>query len=332
VKAVEATAPGRVDLGGAGLDVWPAYLFHPGAVSVGAAVDRRAWARVERTGDGFAVESKDPVGRAHAGTLRELVQSDPRSVVFRVLEALGVEPGLKVVTQSRVPAGAGLGEGASLAVAVAAATSHALGQAVDPDVLWPLVRDAEARSRGGPVGLLDARCALDGAAVALQLDPGEVRPERLEVDPARLEECLLLVDASAPGQGTPIWQGWRRQFEGDESARQSLGRMAAAARGVREALLDGRFADVTGLLVEEWEAREALGTDPARSEVDRVIEIVRSAGGAARPCGGSGGVVGIWAPPGDRGPGPREAVERALGAAGLRVFAARVDLRGLEVD
>jgi len=332
VKPVEATAPGRVDLGGAGLDVWPVYLLHPGAVAVGAAVDRRAWARVEPARNDFILESKDRVGRIQAATLRDLVRAEPRSVVVRVLEALEVEPGLKVVTQSRVPDGAGLGESSSLALAVAAATCHALGRAVDPDVLWPLVRDAEARGRGGPVGLLDARCALDGAAVALHLEPGTVRPERLEVDPARIEECLLLVEAPASGRVAPPWQGWRRQLEGDESARASMARLAAAARGVREALLDGRFSDVPGPLPEEWEARRAVGADPLAPEVDRIVDVVRGAGGAARPCGGAGGVVGIWAPPGSRGPGAREAVERAAGAARLRTFAARVDLRGLEVD
>ena len=46
-KSVEATAPTRIDLAGGTLDIWPLYLFHPGAVTVNCAIDRRAWCRVE---------------------------------------------------------------------------------------------------------------------------------------------------------------------------------------------------------------------------------------------------------------------------------------------
>jgi D-glycero-alpha-D-manno-heptose-7-phosphate kinase len=68
-------------------------------------------------------------------------------------------------------------------------------------------------------------------------------------------------------------------------------------------------------------------------DIDRIAEAARAGGGAAKVCGaGGGGVVAVWAPPGPRGPGRREAVEKSLQAAGFRVFPARVDLRGLEVE
>src|SRR5437899_8682887 len=39
VEAVTAIAPCRVDLAGGTLDIWPLYLFHPGAVTVNFAVN-----------------------------------------------------------------------------------------------------------------------------------------------------------------------------------------------------------------------------------------------------------------------------------------------------
>ncbi|HVS74821.1 MAG TPA: hypothetical protein VHE23_05300, partial [Candidatus Acidoferrales bacterium] len=39
---IEARAPTRVDLAGGTLDIWPLYLFHPGAVTVNAAITRYA--------------------------------------------------------------------------------------------------------------------------------------------------------------------------------------------------------------------------------------------------------------------------------------------------
>src|SRR5437868_15542620 len=63
-RAVEATAPTRIDLAGGTLDIWPLYLFHPGAVTVNCAIDRRAWCRVETGHTGVRIESKDKIGRA----------------------------------------------------------------------------------------------------------------------------------------------------------------------------------------------------------------------------------------------------------------------------
>ncbi len=37
-ETILATAPCRADLAGGTIDIWPLYLFHPGAVSVNIAV------------------------------------------------------------------------------------------------------------------------------------------------------------------------------------------------------------------------------------------------------------------------------------------------------
>ena len=52
---IEARAPTRIDLAGGTLDIWPLYLFHPGAVTVNCAVTRRASCVLE-TRPGHAIE------------------------------------------------------------------------------------------------------------------------------------------------------------------------------------------------------------------------------------------------------------------------------------
>jgi len=44
---IESKAPTRVDLAGGTLDIWPLYLFHPGAVTLNAAISRYAHCVVE---------------------------------------------------------------------------------------------------------------------------------------------------------------------------------------------------------------------------------------------------------------------------------------------
>lgn len=333
-RIVEASAPTRVDLAGGTLDLWPLYLYHPGAVTVNVAIDRRAWCRVESGIDGVELESKDTVQKVKAGSVAEAIAGGQLTLAGHVLAAMGVETGLRVVTQSRVPAGSGLGGSSALAVAVAAAVARVIGRDLTPDEIWPLTRDAEARAIAVPTGIQDYFPPLLGGPLCLHLEPARVRVERLAVDPARIEESLLLVDAGATRfSGINNWDVFRGQIEGDERVRGALAGIARVAVGVREALLAGRFEDLIGLMSEEWDARQRLAPGWTTPEIDRIAEVVRQAGGAAKVCGaGGGGVVAVWAPPGERGPGRREAVLTAARQAGLRLFPARVDLRGLEVE
>ncbi len=316
------------------MDIWPIYLFHPGAVTVNVAVDRRAWCRVETGVSGVRIESKDTLQKTEGKDVSEILGGGTLSLVAQILRALGVETGLRVTTQSKVPAGSGLGGSSALAVAVAAAVARAVGRELDNDGLWPIVRDAEARCIGVPTGVQDYHAALHGGVLALHLEAGAVRVERLRADPARVEESLLLIDAGVTRfSGINNWDVFKGQIDGDPTVREALAAIGAIAVKVREALLAEQFEAVSELIAAEWEARKRLAPGVTTPDIDRIAEAARAGGGAAKVCGaGGGGVVAVWAPPGARGPGRREAVETSLKAAGFRVFPARVDLRGLEVE
>jgi D-glycero-alpha-D-manno-heptose-7-phosphate kinase len=334
VTTVEATAPCRVDLAGGTIDIWPLYLFHPGALTVNVAIDRRAWCRVETGGTGVRVESKDTLQKAEGRDVAEVLAAGSQPLVAEILRALGVETGIRVVTQSKVPAGSGLGGSSALVVAVAAAVARAIGRPLPAEELLPLVRDAECRCIAVPAGVQDHFGAFYGGVNALHLEPGHVRVERLAADPARIEECLLLVDGGATRfSGINNWDVFKGQIDGETRVRESLAEIAAVAARVRLALVEARFADVTALVREEWEARKRLAPGVTTPEIDRIADVVTKSGGAAKVCGaGGGGIVAVWSPPGARGPGEREAVAAALKEAGFRMFPARIDLRGLEVE
>ncbi len=334
MTVVEATAPCRVDLAGGTLDIWPLYLFHAGALTVNVAIDRRAWCRVETGVKGVRIESKDTLQKVEGASVSELLAGGALSLVAQILRALGIETGLRVVTQSKVPAGSGLGGSSALAVAVAAAAARASGRDVRPEGLWPIVRDAEARCLGVPAGVQDYHAALHGGILALHLEAGEVRVERLRTDPARVEECLLLVDGGATRfSGINNWEVFKGQIDGEGRVRESLAAIASIAIRAREALVQSRFDHMTAIVREEWEARKRLAPGVTTPDIDRIVEVVTRSGGAAKVCGaGGGGVVAVWSTPGERGPGGREAVQQALQDAGYRTFPARVDLRGLEVE
>lgn len=294
----EASAPCRVELAGGAAT----------GTTVGVAIDRRAWCRVETGIEGIEVESKDALRRVRGRDVSEVPGSGPLGLVARVLQALALDGGVRVVTRSRVPEGAGLGEWGALAVAIAAATARALGRDLGAEELAGIARIAAAPA------VADGDVAVRGGTVAWCADGGAPRPDALAVDPGRIEESLLLIQCEPP-------------LEPIGSAEVSA--VVSVAGRVREALGRGRLEDVTGLWREEWAVRGIGAPDAAR----RIAGIVHEAGGAVRASGGRGGsVLAAWAPPGERGPGRGEAVREAARGAGLRLFASRVDLRGLEVD
>jgi len=302
-RSAEATAPCRVELAGG----------VPGVLTLTVAIDRRAWCRIESTADGIVLESRDALRKASGRTVAELAEPGALGAVARVLRAAGVDTGVRVVAQSRVPEGSGLGESAALGAAVAAAAVRWLGKDVDPEAIVRLALEAETPP--APETIREAHTAVRGGVLALHPEAHGLRAEPLAADPARIEESLLLVEGARSAEAPAI----------DPRFLQEV------AAGVAAALLGGRFEDVVALWAEEWESRRGPGWPPDDSE--RVVEVVRAAGGAARRCGaGEGGLLAVWAPPGARGAGRREAVLAAAKAAGLRLFAARVDLRGLDVE
>jgi D-glycero-alpha-D-manno-heptose-7-phosphate kinase len=328
-KAVEATAPTRIDLAGGTLDIWPLYLFHPGAVTVNCAIDRRAWCRVETGHDGVRIESKDTLRKAEGKDVTEILGAGELQLVAFILRALGIESGVKVTTQSKVPSGSGLGGSSALSVAVAGAAAAATGRSLDADALWPVVRDAEAQAIKVPTGVQDYLAAIHGGVLGIHLEPGALRVEKLATDPAKVEECLMLVDSAVSHfSGLNNWEMFKGQIERDPDVMANFAAIVAAARDMRDALVEGRYADVPAILTREMEARKRLAPGVSSPEIERIAEAAASEGGAAKVCGaGGGGMVSVWAVP-----GRKEKVAAAIRAAGFKIASFRLDLRGLEVD
>jgi shikimate kinase len=282
-SVVVASAPGLVLLSGAA----------PGPrVSIG--LDRRALCRVEAGGTGVVIEAKDALTKTAAADVAELVAKAPGSIAARVLELADVRSELRVVTEWKLPAGSGVDGDSALAVAATAAVARILGRSLEPQELLRLAREASRRAgRRDEDGHHEA---LWGGVVLTEGAGDSLAAKALRVDPGRIEEALLLVDAGEAGA---------------EPARPPAVRSAGLMERVVAALVAGRSEELVGLFGEEaGEAREGPVPVPG---AQRVLDAV-------------------WAPPGSRGPGRGEAVREALKAAGLKPVAIRVDLRGLEVD
>jgi galactokinase/mevalonate kinase-like predicted kinase len=297
----EATAPCRVDLAAA-----------PEAVSV--AIDRRAWCRVETGFAGLAVESKDTLQRIQASRLADLDAnaSVPVALAREALRAFGVDAGVRVVTQVKVPASSGLGGETALAVALVGALAHALGRDASKRDVEQVAAQVTISALGRAASVADVAAAVRGGCVACDAGRG---PVAVAVDPAAVEECLMLAEAGGTNGAPAVVL----DPEGHGSR-------------VQAALVRRRFDDLASVLADDWDARCRV-PGWATPERERVASLLRPAGAGLRACGaGNGTVVAVLAPPGERGPGRREAVVGAAKAASLRLFPTRVDVLGLDVE
>ena len=73
------SAPTRIDLAGGTIDIWPLYLFHPGAQTLNAAISLRATARLESREDGTLIAV--PVSHQDSSLLGNLAAA--RALVIR---------------------------------------------------------------------------------------------------------------------------------------------------------------------------------------------------------------------------------------------------------
>ena len=82
---IESSAPPRVDLAGGTIDIWPLYLFHPGAITVNFAISLHARCRIETRDDGrIVLESRDRKVSFRIGTGLEGVDHDSTRKVINI--------------------------------------------------------------------------------------------------------------------------------------------------------------------------------------------------------------------------------------------------------
>jgi D-glycero-alpha-D-manno-heptose-7-phosphate kinase len=324
---IEASAPTRIDLAGGTLDIWPLYLFHPGAQTINAAISLRAHATIEARSDSrIVIHSEDTGATVEADDWREL--RDRRELRLLSLLAHFFEAcGITLTTACESPASAGIAGSSALNVAVCAALAKSNQTHYEPEALLQIAMNVEARAIGVPTGLQDYRPALYGGIAALELDVDGVRRVPLDVDAHELERRLVLCYTGQPrDSGTNNWDIMKKHIDGDRHVFDCLERIRDTAVAMRGAMAQGDWNAVGQAIGEEWEHRKRLAPGVSTPTIDTLIARAMRAGGtAAKVCGaGGGGCLFCYGPP-DR----RDAIREALAGGGARLLEFRIDQLGL---
>ncbi|OLE58365.1 MAG: hypothetical protein AUI36_13610 [Cyanobacteria bacterium 13_1_40CM_2_61_4] len=330
---ITAHAPCRADLAGGTIDLWPLYLFHPGALTLNFAVEILTSCRVTPLkGQRIELCSIDTHCEETFTNLDELIASRSHRHVLAayLVRFFAPERGLRVETDSQSPAGAGISGSSALMIATTAALARFTGRDLDPETMRVIAQNVEAQVIRVPTGCQDYYPALYGGVSAIHLAPDGIRRAAVPVAPEEIELRFVLAYTGAPRQsGINNWEVFKAHMNGDKHVFRNLEKIAAIARDMHQALLRHDWQDVARLLREEWKLRRTNAPGITTPLIDKLISVSRKNGGrAAKVCGaGGGGCVLMMVEE-----GAKEAVAQAVAQAGGHILPLRVARDGLRVE
>jgi D-glycero-alpha-D-manno-heptose-7-phosphate kinase len=329
-EAIVATAPCRADLAGGTLDIWPLYLFHPGAVSVNVALNIMTGCKITpQAGRRIHLWSHDTSREESFGNLDELLaaRAYEHPLAAYLVRFFQPEGGFVLETFSESPAGAGISGSSALMIATAAALARFVGREIDIEQIRVIAQNVEAQIIRVPTGCQDYYPAMYGGVSAIHLEADGVRWEKISVSIDELDERLCLFYTGAPRQsGINNWEVFKQHINGDERVIHNFAEISRIAQGMHRALATQEWDQVAALMQDEWRLRRTNAPGIATPLIDKLMEVAMKNGGhAAKVCGaGGGGCFVVLVEPGYR---PR--VEAAVSEQGGQPLDFHVSNRGL---
>jgi D-glycero-alpha-D-manno-heptose-7-phosphate kinase len=327
-----AEAPCRVDLAGGTLDIWPLYLYHPGAVTVNFAINRFTRCTVESLDSTeFRLQSSDLQAAETYRSLADLeAAAKPRlPLAIYLLRFFRPRAGLSMRTDSESPPGAGIAGSSALMIATASALNRLTGSGHGPERIREIAQNVEAQIIRVPTGVQDYYPALYGAFSAVELGAGGVRRVAIPVNLDDFNQRIVLCYTGAPrNSGINNWEVTKAYINGDRKVQRNFAHIAAIASAMRAAVEKADWSEAGRLLREEWSHRRGNLPGISTPAIDRLIPLARRAGSlGAKVCGaGGGGCVFFLV---ERG--AQERVSRAIANAGGEILPVQVAAHGVTI-
>jgi D-glycero-alpha-D-manno-heptose-7-phosphate kinase len=330
---IETSAPTRVDLAGGTIDIWPLYLFHPGAATVNFATSLRAYCRIETRDDGrIVLESRDRkvAFETNLAALEDLIREERLELISKLVHFFRPTIGFHLTANSEAPAGAGMGGSSALAIACIGALNRLVGNRYDQRKFITIAANIETTVIRVPAGFQDYYSALYGAASCVHFGPAGIEREALTIDDAKLENRIVICYTGEPRlSGTNNWDILKRHIDGDPELFKLFDGIRDSALRMRQALLADDWGQVSETMRSAYPNRKRLAPGVATPQMERLVEKALTNGAeAAKICGaGGGGCIAFLCTEGRKAD-----VERALnGEEGAEILDWKFSREGLTV-
>lgn len=310
---IESSAPTRVDLAGGTIDIWPLYLFHPGAATVNFAISLRANCQIKTRNDGrIVLESRDRkvTFETELAAIEDLAREERLELISKLVHFFKPTTGFNLIANSQAPAGAGLGGSSALAIACIGALNRLVGNRYDPRKFITIAANVETTVIRVPAGFQDYYSAQYGAASCVHFSAAGIEREALKIDQGKLENRLVICYTGEPRlSGTNNWEIFKRHIDGDPELFELFDGIRDSALRMRGALLADDWAEVSSTMRAGYPNRRRLAPGVTTPQMDRLVEKALANGAeAAKVCGaGGGGCIAFFC-----AEGRKHDVERAL--------------------
>jgi D-glycero-alpha-D-manno-heptose-7-phosphate kinase len=301
-----AQAPCRADLAGGTYDIWPLYLFHPGAVTVNMALSILTTCKLTpQRGREISLISHD-TGRSEGfASVDQLMRarSYRHPLAAYLIRFFQPNGGFTLETHSESPAGAGISGSSALMIATTSVLARFTRQALDIEQIRVIAQNVEAQLIKVPTGCQDYYPAMYGGVNAIHLSAGGVRCEPIPISAEEMTRRFVLFYTGAPRQsGINNWEVFKQHINGDKKVIRNFEQISQIAQQMHRALKSAAWDEVERLLREEWKLRRSNAPGITTPLIDSLIATAQRHGGrAAKVCGaGGGGCVIILVEEGSR--------------------------------
>jgi len=328
-----AHAPCRVDLAGGTMDIWPLYLFHPGAVTVNFAVNVLTRCRIQRLpGSQIRFRSLDTGRDEEFPSLDELCSAKrfKHAIAAYLTRYFAPDCGFELETNSESPAGAGISGSSALMIATTAALARFTGRELQLGQIREIAQNVEAQIIRVPTGCQDYYPALYGGVSAIHLEPDGIHHEVVRVAPEELDHRFVLAYTGAPRQsGINNWEVFKQHINGNRRIFRNFEEIGQIARAMHAAVEHADWPEVARLLREEWKLRKTNAPRISTPLIEKLVKAASKAGAqAAKVCGAGGGGCVVFLTQ----PEAKTRVADAIRENGGQVLAASVARDGLTVN
>jgi len=332
-RTIFAQAPCRADLAGGTIDLWPLYLFHPGALTLNFALNIQTSCRITPLPDKQihlrSLDTKKEELFPNLDALRRK-RRFRLPLAARLLQFFAPKEGLLIETDSESPAGAGISGSSALMIATTAALARFTDRNLTLEQMRVIAQNVEAQIIEVPTGCQDYYPALYGGVSAIHLDADGIHREAVPVMPEEFESRFVLAYTGAPRQsGINNWAVFKAHINGDRRVFRNFERISEIARAMHQALVRSDWEELARLLREEWKLRRTNAPRITTPLIDKLIAVASRQGcRAAKVCGAGGGGCVIFLV--EKGTASR--VATAIGENGGRVLPLQLARDGLRLS
>lgn len=317
LRTVEVKTPVRLDLAGGTVDLWPLYLFFPGASTINMGIDLYAKTSItlkegpprvvlqsldQKTSMEWKGHQNQGRAKVPAGLILHSLFLD-----YFLSHFAAPKGTLTISTQATSPAGAGLGGSSALSISLVCALAlwfqsdkHSISD-LDPQWVISLAQDTESRVLWGPAGLQDYYGAFFGGLQNLQwLPASHLRtPYSKTLTQELSQRITLFYSGQSRNSGINNWKLYQSVIAKDPKALKRFSGIVDATQSLHEALLGADWNKVGKAIQKEWDIRTGLAKSITTAPIAKAMKQA-GPGSSYKICGaGGGGCFFVYHPSGD---------------------------------